>query len=270
MRSSDLYDAATEPLISPGHFYGSRGDFADVCIALLSHEIHRILLESYDCTRVGSMIACNGDTAIYAFEKEGVRIAFYLSAMGSAIAGHQVIESSWITGADRFIMFGSAGSLDDEKTRGRYVIPDRAFRGEGLSQYYAPAADYIDIRCADEVAAVFDKLGLPYVRGAVWTTDSMYRETEGLARARRSEGCIAVEMEVAGVQAVCDYHGFRLYDFLETGDVLMESDYDVGTLQEANHNPLNLSIALELAVRAAHERGDTWAKSRMRHLSREL
>lgn len=48
------------------------------------------------------------------------------------------------------------------------------------------------------------------------TTDAIYRETKAKFEARKSEGCIAVEMELAGVQAVCDYYGWNLYDFLVT------------------------------------------------------
>jgi len=85
------------------------------------------------------------------------------------------------------------------------------------------------------------------VTGPVWTTDAFYRETRDQVRARQAEGCLAVEMELAGVQAVCDFHGFALYDFLVTGDVLDAPVYEVGELQSANHDMDKLRIALELA-----------------------
>ena len=66
---------------------------------------------------------------------------------------------------------------------------------------------------------------------------------------RIAEGCIAVEMEVAGVQAVCDFYGLELYDFLEAGDVLEASGYEVKGLHDANHNYGKLYIALEIALR---------------------
>ena len=49
---------------------------------------------------------------------------------------------------------------------------------------------------------IFKALELPYVMGKVWTTDAIYRETRNLVEKRKSEGCIAVEMELAGMQAV--------------------------------------------------------------------
>ncbi|MCC2728795.1 phosphorylase, partial [Blautia sp. MSK22_86] len=54
----------------------------------------------------------------------------------------------------------------------------------------------------DKLAEFFKERKLPYVQGRVWTTDSMLRETVNLVRKRKEEGCIAVEMELAGVQAI--------------------------------------------------------------------
>ena len=89
--------------------------------------------------------------------------------------------------------------------------------------------------------SIFDNLGLPNVAGKVWTTDAIYRETK--------EGCIAVEMELAGVQAVCDFYGWDLYNFLVTGDVLDQAIYDATGLAAANHDVDKLYIAIELAKR---------------------
>lgn len=87
------------------------------------------------------------------------------------------------------------------------------------------------------------------MKGRIWTTDGIYRETRNRVRAVQAEGCIAVEMEVAGVQAVCDFHGFELYDFLVTGDVLDAPEYRIADLHGANHDLDKLWIGLEIAKR---------------------
>lgn len=97
--------------------------------------------------------------------------------------------------------------------------------------------------------SIFDNLGLPNVAGKVWTTDAIYRETKAKLDARKKEGCIAVEMELAGVQAVCDFYGWDLYNFLVTGDVLDQAIYDATGLATANHDVDKLYIAIELAKR---------------------
>lgn len=60
---------------------------------------------------------------------------------------------------------------------------------------------------------------------------------------------IAVEMELAGVQALCDFYGLELYDFLEAGDVLAESGYDAAGLHSANHHLGKLELALVILKR---------------------
>lgn len=44
------------------------------------------------------------------------------------LAGSDVIDANWLTGADKFIMFDSADSLDSNATDGKFVIPTAAYR----------------------------------------------------------------------------------------------------------------------------------------------
>ena len=156
--------------------------------------------------------------------------------------------ASWLTGASKFIMFGSCGSLDRTTTQGRFIIPTQSYRGDGCSYYFAAPSDYIDIAASKELSIIFDKLSVPYITGKIWTTDSMIRETKGLVRKRMEEGCIAVEMELAGVQSVCDFYNLKLYAFFETGDILDTNGYEAKGLNNANHSLNKLYIALETAT----------------------
>ena len=246
---TDLFDPTDEPIISPEAFYGGQGHLCDVCIVLFSKVIYEELQRRYPCTLAAQIGACNGNIPIYTFELEGRTTAFYLSGIGSTLAAGDVIEANWLTGATKFVMFGSAGALDREKTAGHYVVPTAAYRGEGMSYHYAAPADYIGVPGAQTVCRVFDALGVPHVTGRVFTTDAIYRETRRQIAARRAEGCIAVEMELAGVQAACAHHGFALYDFLMTGDVLDAPVYTPDGLREANHALDKLDLALEIAKR---------------------
>ena len=243
------FDPETPSMIDLSAFYGPKQHQVDKCLILFSKEIHDHLLRQYDCTVIGRIGACNGCTPIYRFSLCGEPVAFYLSAIGSALASGFCYEVHWQTGATQFVMFGSCGSLDGAATRGKYIVPTEAYRGEGASYYYAPPADYIRVKNAGRVAAILSELGAPYVQGRIWTTDSMLRETVGLVQRRKAEGCLAVEMEVAGVQALCDFYGLELYDFLEAGDVLWESGYDAGGLQSANHHLGKLRLGSEIVRR---------------------
>lgn len=245
---TDAFDKS-EVLFGPKDFYGEKKNLCDKCIIVFSEVIFEYMLETYEHEQAGVIRCCNGVTAVYVFEIEGMKIAGYLSHIGSALAGSDVIDANWLTGADKFIMFGSAGSLDSNAMDGKFVIPTAAYREDGLSYHYAAPTDYIEIKNTKAVKEIFDELNLPSVTGKVWTTDAIYRETKAKLEARKNEGCLAVEMELAGVQAVCNFYEWNLYDFLATGDVLDQAVYDVSGLADANHNMDKLYIAIEIAKR---------------------
>ena len=246
---TDSFDNKTEPILSLRDFYGEPGSGHEICLVIFSKVVFEHILASFACEKTAHIASCGGGTDIYSLHYDGMDIAFYLSQTGSVMAAQWVIEANYLTGARKFIMFGSAGSLDEEKTTGKFVIPTEAYRDEGMSYHYAPPSDYITIRNHERLAGLFDELSLPHVEGRIWTTDAFCRETVGQIAKRRAEGCIAVEMEVAGVQAVCDFHSFELYDFLVTGDVLSTTEYRVEGLHAANHSLDKLYIALEIAKR---------------------
>ncbi|NLK76640.1 MAG: nucleoside phosphorylase [Clostridiales bacterium] len=245
---TDVFEKS-EVLFGPKDFYGEQKHLCDKCIIVFSEKIFAYMIETYVHEEAGFIRCCNGITTVYVFEIDGMKIAGYLSHIGSALAGNDVIDVNWLTGASKFIMFGSAGSLDSNATNGKFVIPTESYRDEGLSYHYAAPADYIKIKNSEIVKTILNELNLPSVEGKVWTTDAIYRETKAKMEARKAEGCIAVEMELAGVQAVCDFYGWDLYDFLVTGDILDQAVYDVSGLANANHNMDKLYIAIEIAKR---------------------
>lgn len=244
---TDSYDVSSEPIIKLENFYGEKRYLVNKCILIFSKVIYKYMLEHFQCKQIAEVGACNGTIPIWSFEYKEETIAFYLTPMGSALAAGTLAEVNHLTGASTFIMFGSCGSLNKDATDGKFIIPTQAYRGEGLSYYFAEPQDYIEIKNSDRLAEFFTEWKLPYVQGKVWTTDSMLRETVNLVNKRKEEGCIAVEMELAGVQAICDFYGFELYDFLVSGDVLIEGNYEMEGLAAANHDLDKLFIALKIA-----------------------
>jgi len=242
------FDPHSEAIISPASIFGEQKKICDTAIATFSREIYPAVLERYPHEQIAEISAANRIKPVHLLTlEEDRKVVFYLSEIGSAMAGTDVIEINWKTGANKFILFGSAGALDKEATAGKYVIPTAAYRDEGMSYHYAPPADYISVPNADCLAEFFSKHHLPFVKGKVWTTDAIYMETRELVRQRKADGCIAVEMELAGVQAVCDYQGLELYDFLVTGDVVDQPVYSPEGLKEANHSFDKFDIAVMIA-----------------------
>lgn len=151
---TDAFDKS-EVLFGPKDFYGEKKNLCDKCIIVFSEVIFEYMLETYEHEQAGVIRCCNGVTAVYVFEIEGMKIAGYLSHIGSALAGSDVIDANWLTGADKFIMFGSAGSLDSNATDGKFVIPTAAYREDGLSYHYAAPTDYIEIKNTKAVKEIF-------------------------------------------------------------------------------------------------------------------
>ena len=131
------------------------------------------------------------------------------------------------------------------------MVPTAAYRDEGTSYHYAPASDYIDMPGAPVVANFMEDNGLPYAMGRTWTTDAIFRETENNFAARKADGCISVEMESAGVQAMCQFRGLQLYAFFTSGDLLDAPKWtarcEKNQVKHTQHDPGHFEIALALA-----------------------
>lgn len=223
----------------------------DACIITFSRRIEQYVLENYPCTQLGwSRCAC-GDVPVYRIDHAGKRFAFFLSYEGAAMCTAMVEDTHAVFSTDQYVLFGGAGCLNKDIARGRVMVPTSAYRDEGTSYHYMPASDYVDMPNAPVVEAFMRENGLPYVLGRTWTTDALFRETEGNMAKRKAEGCISVEMESAGVQAMCAYRCLQLYAFFTSGDLLDAPKWDArmkeGQVRHTQHDPGHFEIALALA-----------------------
>ena len=244
----ETFDKSSKPIITVKDFYGEKKKICDICIITFSKEILKYAIKEFKAEKYTEIINCNFNIPIYIFKYNKMKIGIYVSSLGSAISGMNVIEANCLIGSSKFIMFGSAGSLNEERTRDRFIIPTYAYRDEGMSYHYAKPSDYIKIDNYKKVVSIFKELNIPYVCGRVWTTDAIYMETRKNYENRKNDGCIAVDMELAGVQAVCKFHKFSLYNFFFFFDVLT-TDYSTYGLDSANHSLYKFHIGLEIAKR---------------------
>ena len=240
------YHEEKETIFSPGAFLGERKIICDTAIATFSCEIFNTVIKKYPHVKVGHIGTANGQKIIYMLNINGKNVIFYMSAVGACLAGNDIIEMQWQTGIRNLIIFGSCGALDSEATNGKYIVPTQAYRDEGMSYHYAYPSDYIDIKNSSKLAVIFERLHLPYITGRVWTTDAPYRETKTACMKRKNDGCLAVEMELSGIQAVCNFHDVNLYNFLVTGDLLDGEKFKPEGLKIANHSLDNFFVALKI------------------------
>lgn len=116
-----------------------------------------------------------------------------------------VAEQLFVSGCQLLVSVTSAGRIADLGPTPYFVLIDRALRDEGTSYHYQAPSSF---SCAPDlwlIAKVEEELKrldrIIVHRGATWTTDAPYRETEEAIAAARSSGVLAVEMEAAALYA---------------------------------------------------------------------
>ena len=248
------FDPNSPPVFTTADIYPPVAPMAEVCIVTFSKTVMDHVLAHFKGQVLVSIAALNGDRPVYLLENQGESpcIAMYMSPTTSSAAAMMMEDVAAATGIRRFVLFGSCGALDSALTEGKLIVPTEAYRDEGLSYHYAPAAPYIRVQNAPRVAAILTELGIPHVEGRVWTTDGIFRETRGNLEKRQAEGCIAVDMECSGLQALCDFRGFSYTTFFYTGDLLDAPEWEqriLGDSSEKDHQLRNFKVALQIARR---------------------
>lgn len=239
-------------VFGPEALYQPLGRQVERCLISFSHQVIAHALKHYDCETLCVVDSLNGPQPIYGLHHRGQEIAFYMSPISAAGAGTAFEVRRHMLGATKLLCFGSCGALSKELHEGQLILPTRAYRDEGLSYHYQQAAPWIEVKGHARLRELMQALGLSPVEGPVWTTDGLFRETRELVARRQAEGCIAVDMECSGLQALCDHWGIDYYTFFYTGDLLDAPEWDariLGDEREQVHQLDCFELALELLSR---------------------
>lgn len=175
----------------------------DVCILDPDGDIVRHL------RRTGAGHAHKGwacyHTELLTFELEGVgEVGIVGCAVGASFAV-LVAEQLFASGCRLLISVTSAGQIADVGPTPYFVLIERAIRDEGTSGHYLPITTFAEapdtalLTRTENILADFS--GVAVHRGATWTTDAPYRETEAAISSARDLGALAVEMEAAALYA---------------------------------------------------------------------
>lgn len=217
------------PLIKVSDVYKRSDITLDSFIMTFSKRVISLLLEKelIEIVSEDGFRSISENYPVYRFK--GTNIGLIKTSIGAPIASVLFAEMSVVYGAKSGVLFGTCGSLDKNIEPNSLIVPSACYRDEGTSYHYMPVSDYIDIKNYNGVCNYLDELGVKYIVGKSWTTDAFYRETDIEFEKRKSEGCIAVEMELSAVEAVARYHGVELYPFLYRADNLDSKTWDKGS-----------------------------------------
>lgn len=242
----------SKPLIETKNIYEKSDIKLDVIIVTFSFRTINALLEDdvIELISENSIKSISCCYPIYRFKD--THIGIIKTTVGAPITSALIEEACYIYSSKKVILYGTCGSLSKDISINQIIVPNAAYRDEGVSYHYMDPSDYIDISNFKIVCSILEELNISYVCGKTWTTDAFYRETIEEINERKNEGCIAVEMEIAACQAVCNYLGIEFYTFLYRADNLDANSWEKGKKDSrlSKDERLNiLTIAFEIAKR---------------------
>ena len=163
------------------------------------------------------------ENRIYTFEHEGAQMCFAYLPMG-APAASSILEELMALGVEKAIFFGGVGALKPDIRRWQVILPDRAVRDEGTSYHYQEPSVFAHPsgRLLRALEKTLTEMGVPYVRGAVWTTDAPYRETRRKRELFTGLGAICVDMEAAALFSVASFRRKEIAGLFYAGDLVAD------------------------------------------------
>ena len=170
-------------------------------------------------------------TELFEFDlADGTPVGIVGLAVGAPFAV-LVAEQLFASGCRTLISITSAGQIAELAIPPYTVLIDRALRDEGTSFHYlAPSAgDFVpapNLMLLDAIEAAMRRLDITFHRGATWTTDAPYRETEDAIAAARALGVLAVEMEAAALYAFATARGGAVVCFAHVTNTMGQQDGD--------------------------------------------
>ena len=225
------FDPARNAAIDPEMVAKPVEDFPEVTVSCFSKFLFDKVLAVFEAKKIGELHFAFGRNPVYEVRCKGKRFALFQSYVGEPTCVAQY-EDLIAMGSKRLILLGNCGVLDRSIEDCGVIIPTAALRDEGTSFHYAPAADVIEVNrnYRGLFKEVLKDCGYPWVEGITWTTDAPYRETREKIARRKAQGAICVEMECAGMQALCDFRGTEFFQFLYPGDNLDHSTWEPRSL----------------------------------------
>lgn len=173
-------------------------------------------------------------TEMHNFAREGIEYGIVGNAVGASFAV-LVAEEMFASGCELLISVTSAGQIVSAGPPPYFVLIEKALRDEGTSYHYRPPAFYSEINPAllECLTNAFRASPILVKRGAAWTTDAPFRETEAAIAHARSERILCVEMEAAALYAFAEARGRNVACFAHVTNQMgsVENDFEKGAAQ---------------------------------------
>jgi uridine phosphorylase len=220
-----------------------------VCVLDPDGDIVRFLRRTGRARRQDAW-ACYHSELYLATESE-IELGFVPCAVGASYAV-LIAEQLFASGCCLLISVTSSGQLRELRAPPYFVLIDKALRDEGTSYHYLPPAEFSDAppELLAKLSDTLASLSVPVERGAVWTTDAPFRETELAIAAMKARDLLAVEMEAAALYAFAQARSKPVICFAHVTNQMarMEGDFEKGDADGAL-DALALIVAVARAAR---------------------
>ncbi len=220
------FDPEKRSIIDPSDVYEPI-DISEHCIICFFRDVVEHVAKTHKARVVFTEKGVYGSSNIYEFEHNGKPVAFFHPFVGAPFAA-ALLEIAIALGCTKFIAYGGAGVLDRNIPVGGFIVPNAAIRDEGVSYHYLPPGRQVaaNVQAINTITSTLDEHKESYRIGKTWTTDAIFRETDSKVKLRKSEGCIAVEMEAAALFAVAQFRNVQLGYILFGGDDVSGEEWD--------------------------------------------
>lgn len=175
-------------------------------------------------------------------------LAFACVPIGSPTTAY-CIECLHELGAEKFVFMGSCGELK-ETGDVQFIVPTKAYRGEGTSQYYTNSRKkWVSVYNFDKVEEFLKKNKYTYTEGFTYTTDALLRETPTFIESVKRKGCNCIDMECSMIMALSECINVKPYYIFFKADSFTK-DYDFGGLSD-DDTSIDYDKLLDVAIKMA-------------------
>ncbi|MFO7865378.1 MAG: nucleoside phosphorylase [Candidatus Aminicenantes bacterium] len=149
-----------------------------------------------------------------------------------------VLEPLLVSGIQRIIFLGLAGSLTSRLAVKSAAVIDSALSEEGTSRHYFPDKHVFSSspQLSSRIESLLERQQLPFTRASAVSTDAPYRETPDWIARQTAQGCELVDMEISAVFALSEYYG------VQAAALMLVSDRLWGSRHQKHFHHLNGSI----------------------------
>lgn len=218
------FDTAKDAKLNPANFVGDEKFSTNKMVITFFPEVINQLLEDKD---IEAYYTIGGENPVYIYKfTDNPDVLITLGQVGCpACAGNLDLFHEF--GIDKVMFCGGGGVLDRNIEVGQLLVVDAAIRDEGFSYHYLEPSRLVfankDVN--DKICKELEDRKINYLRGLVWTTDAIFRETVEKIELRKEEGAKIVEMEQAGCLAVAQFRGFDYGALIYGGDDVASEEW---------------------------------------------